>query len=243
MDAATGTRAGLRDGFAAPMAFLFLGLAAICFNYQSNLLTLASLVLLVAATLLLRPSRFQNLLFFVAVPFGTLGEWLCSSNHLWIYANPTVIGLPVWLPLAWPLLIVNFTRISEYLDGILVSKLGPANYGRVALLLKILVVGYAASLFFVLYWVVPLIMALFVLPVLVFGRKPFHWLLFVVAAIGGSAGEAVCIRFGVWHYTYPAFQEIGFPVSLPLAWGMSANLIWLTARAFDRKPAPAPAAA
>ena len=65
----------------------------------------------------------------------------------------------------------------------------------------------------------------------IFSRKPINVWLFVAVAAGGFFGEFVCVQHDVWYYTHPAIKSIGMPLSLPIAWGVSANIVWLLARA------------
>ena len=50
-------------------------------------------------------------------------------------------------------------------------------------------------------------------------------MLFCVAALLGLLGEASAIAAGVWTYTIPFFTRWGIPISMPLAWGLSAVML------------------
>lgn len=221
--------AGRIEGVVFPLGLLVMALLAICATFHQNVVCLLACSAILAAALLVQPSRFKWVMAGLALPFGTLGEYLCSDANLWRYANPTLAGLPIWLPLIWPILMTSDLQLAGAADAALSRRLPARANAWVLAGLKALVLAYAV---FTLLWIQPtiaLILGGFLALMLLFARRRFNWLLFVIAALVGSFGELVCIQFGVWHYTTPAFAEIGFPLSLPLAWGLSANLIWMLA--------------
>lgn len=169
---------------------------------------------------------------FWAVLLGIFGEWACVKAGMWVYAHPQIGGLPPWLVFVWPILMMSFLEMAEFLD-----EKGQAHHrvrlaGLIVLVpVSLFLTGSALAL---AGGPVSLIMFLFLSFALVFAHRPFHVLLFVMAAAIGFSGEYLCVRWGVWHYTRPVLSGIGMPVSLPLAWGLSALLVDLAARATAR---------
>lgn len=52
-------------------------------------------------------------LFITGAVVGPLGEIICISFGAWQYANPTLLGIPLWLPFAWGFATVLIKRIAE----------------------------------------------------------------------------------------------------------------------------------
>ena len=44
---------------------------------------------------------------------GTVGEIICIYFGVWKYANPTFLGIPIWLPLAWGLTTILIKRVAQ----------------------------------------------------------------------------------------------------------------------------------
>jgi hypothetical protein len=58
-------------------------------------------------------------------------------------------------------------------------------------------------------------------------------LIFVIGGALGTLGEYICMKLGFWQYHYPFFMAIGLPLSLPLAWGLSAVIVARIARIWE----------
>jgi hypothetical protein len=58
--------------------------------------------------------RKDDVVFFMTgAVIGPIGETVCISFGTWQYVNPTMIGIPVWLPLAWEIAAILVKRLSE----------------------------------------------------------------------------------------------------------------------------------
>ena len=56
----------------------------------------------------------HDIYFFMSGVFvGTVIEVICVHFGTWSYANPTFLGIPLWLPLAWGLFTMLIKRIAE----------------------------------------------------------------------------------------------------------------------------------
>lgn len=54
----------------------------------------------------------------IAAILGPVGEIICIYFGVWRYANPTLLGIPLWLPVLWgatPLAIIKISRIIKEL--------------------------------------------------------------------------------------------------------------------------------
>lgn len=222
----------VRHRLLLPLGIDLAALAAICLFYENNTLLAAILGALLAVALAHRFSRFKLILAAWAGFFGTLGEIVCCAPavRLWIYENPTFLGLPGWLPLVWPILLLTFTEMADCLDAVAEQRFGESARTLLTHAALALIVMYAGVAFFLIHKVIAGVFLIFLILMLLFSRSLHGMLLFWVAAFGGSLGEYICIQNGVWTYTRPFFTAFGIPLSLPLAWGLSANIIFMLTR-------------
>jgi hypothetical protein len=214
-----------------PFGLVLLALVLICTFFSRNSLLLVGMVLVCAASIYFRFRAFKALVGVFALLLGLFGEYACTRLGMWIYANPTVGGLPIWLGLVWPVLMANFLEMAHYLNSFF-STSRVRLPGAIHFALALLIGSYLAFVLVTLNNLIAWVLAGFFVLTALGAHKPYNLWLFVVAAIGGFIGEYVCVLFGVWVYTKPGFGSLGMPVSLPLAWGVSANLVWLCAKAF-----------
>ncbi len=220
-----------------PFVLLWAGLFAIKALYLHNLLLFLLLLVLVGLTLWSRKSLFKLFFALFAMILGVLGESLCTRAGLWVYANPSYLRLPIWLPLAWALAMVNFMELGTFLAD-RAEKMRPSFQHALKWFLRALILVYLIYMTIMLQNYVALILLAFLAGAAPFVRAPVHTILFMVAAVAGFSGEYMLVCAGVWHYTQPGLGSIGMPVSLPIAWGTSVVLIWLAARAATPGPVP-----
>jgi hypothetical protein len=207
-------------------------LVAICMFYANAPLLTGLVAALFCFTLLFRFSQSKVRLAALATLFGAGGELLCTAPgiNLWVYEHPSFWNIPAWLPLIWPILLITFTDMATFVHQQLAVRVRERTYWFIVRLSQAVAAAYALYTFARIQWVIASVFLVFFVLLFLYARQPDRIVLFWVAAVGGSVGEYLCIRSGVWHYTRPFFAEFGVPLSLPLAWGLSANIILLLAR-------------
>src|SRR5674476_1311798 len=90
----------LRWGLAQEISlFSMLAVAIVLFQNQSAL-ALTLLLAIALVTLALWHDRYDRWSFFVVAVFGTCAEVFFVHYGVWHYENPTVLGIPVWFPVA-----------------------------------------------------------------------------------------------------------------------------------------------
>ena len=67
----------------------------------------------------------------------------------------------------------------------------------------------------------------------IFWHEERDVLIFITGGMIGTFGEYICMQQGFWHYHFPHFISIGLPVSLPMAWGLSAIIIGRIAKIWE----------
>jgi len=161
-----------------------------------------------------------------AALLGTPSEMLCVRLGVWSYSAPgLVLGIPVWIPLVWAFLFCLFRRISLSIHSA-VWKIWPnpkmlsvriffGGLGAVIVVYYLITVSLIMRTIAVVY-------TIFMIPAMIFWHGERDILIFFTGAALGTLGEYICIKLGFWHYHYPLLRSIGLPISLPLAWGLSA---------------------
>ena len=83
----------------ATLALATLLLTSVLWHYPVALTAL--LIVAGAAIYALRPSRTSLCVYATGFVFGPLAEGLAIQTGAWEYAEPSVLGIPVWLPFVW----------------------------------------------------------------------------------------------------------------------------------------------
>ena len=222
--------------FLQPLAVNVFLLIFICASYNNNFILTMIVVSFFLFALLTHYSRYRLILAIVSIVFGTIGEIVCCAKavELWRYKNPTIWGIPIWLPMVWPVIMMTSTDMADYLHGVVEDKLGKKYLMPIRNIMVFLILIYSFYTFFRIQIVIASVLLCFLLLMLLFARKPFNLILFCVASLGSTIGEYVCLKHHVWYYTRPFFSHTGIPLSLPLAWGLSSAIITLAAIAISK---------
>jgi len=88
-----------------------LSLAAVVFLHPNNFAIGASLSFIVLYLGYLEGS-YRELMFSIILGgiLPTFGEMLAVHKGVWNYSNPNILGVPLWLPLAWGLASFSINR-------------------------------------------------------------------------------------------------------------------------------------
>jgi len=90
-----------------------LGVASISIFFTNNVALSLLLILIWVAGIKFWHKK-HDVYFFVSGAFvGTVAEIICIHFGVWQYANPTIFGIPMWLPLAWGFATMLIKRIAE----------------------------------------------------------------------------------------------------------------------------------
>jgi uncharacterized membrane protein YoaT (DUF817 family) len=89
-------------GELAQEVVLFSGLAvAIVLLQGSSAVALTVLLAIALATLALWHDPYDRWSFFIVAVFGTCAEVFFVHYGVWRYANPDLLGIPLWFPVAF----------------------------------------------------------------------------------------------------------------------------------------------
>jgi len=212
----------------SPLFTLSIVIFLICTLYKYNWLLFGILCILAVVVILLRPSRFKNVFFIIAVLIE-LSAYYYGLKHLqaWGYSNPTsFLGFPIWEPICWTIEYIVLGELSVQLYLFLRKRVSSFVYKLLIASLLLLTVYYVYLTFSIVGTIYVLLYAAGLVILLILAHRSFNVLYFFVAAMFGTVIDLIALRIGVWYYTYPYFSGIGMPISLPLAYGISANFLW-----------------
>ena len=89
------------------------GIAAISLFYKNNLLLTVLLILAWLIGIKFWHKKHDIYFLLAGAIIGPLGEIVCIHFGAWQYANPTFLGIPIWLPFVWGLAVVLIKRFAE----------------------------------------------------------------------------------------------------------------------------------
>ncbi len=228
--------------FLYPFGMDIVAVLLICNWYEHNLLLTVGLGIVFLILIVVDYSHFKLVLVVLSTLFGVFGEILCCHYGLWVYNNSSIWGIPMWLPMVWPILLMTFSEVAGFLNDTCERLLKPKVYAILIHILRGTILVYALFTFIFINKIIASVFAVFLVLMLIFSRnRPYYVVLFLMAGFGGALGETICMVNGVWYYKAFMFNVMGItiPLSLPLAWGLSANVIYLLSRGSSGRQASA----
>ena len=203
--------------------------AVVVFGWRQPALTSLLLATGVVVQLLAWPQKAQAVMMIAAAVLGTPAEIVCVKKGIWTYYAPGLLfGIPVWIPLIWAYLFGLFRRLALLSHRALNRVFSGTMDRHHTLLYRGLgstIFLYAAVTISLVKPPIALTYAVFLLPAILFWRKERDILIFIIGGFQGTLGEYICMQLGFWRYHFPLLKSIGLPLSLPLAWGLSAIII------------------
>jgi hypothetical protein len=99
------------------VVFFFVLVMLLSFFYSNNLLLTALLIAYLGVIWKFFPKKADIYYFLPAAILGPIGEVIAISYGVWQYANPTILGVPLWLPIGWGLSAMIALRIAHTIAG------------------------------------------------------------------------------------------------------------------------------
>jgi hypothetical protein len=91
----------------------FVAIFTVALLWRNNAILFIFLLIECAITMKLWHEKYDIVYFLVAAILGPLGEIICIYYGTWNYASPTLLGIPMWLPLVWGFTGIVLTRIAR----------------------------------------------------------------------------------------------------------------------------------
>lgn len=108
-------REGIRNEFLLDLFIFCLGTVMVSLFYMDTLILTALLIAVFIVALKLWYRKHEIYFFVTGAILGPIAEIICIHLGVWQYANPTLLGIPLWLPITWGLACVLIKRFSELL--------------------------------------------------------------------------------------------------------------------------------
>jgi len=98
-------------------SLILIGFGTVAIFYKNNILLTSILIIGWLVSLKFWHERTDLYTFFAgAIIVGVVGEILVVNFGAWQYSNPTLFGIPSWLPISWGLLFVLVRKFSRKLQ-------------------------------------------------------------------------------------------------------------------------------
>ena len=104
------------------IALFLVTIASISFLYMESPLLTGLLILAMLIGGKMWYNRNDVYYFVSGALVGSIAEIICIHFGAWRYTNPTIFGIPIWLPLAWGVATVLIIRFAETLLKIDATK-------------------------------------------------------------------------------------------------------------------------
>ena len=97
------------------IGFIVLALEITLFYYlwKNNILLMALLLIISAIVLIEFCSREEKVLYFVCFVLVPIFDLTLVPRNVWAYGNPTIYGVPIWIPFAYGLGTVMIVKIGN----------------------------------------------------------------------------------------------------------------------------------
>ncbi len=94
-----------------------LGVFIICDFYHYNfLVTLLLLIGFIGSIKIWFKEKKDRLFFVIATVFGTIAELFGTYFKVWTYSNPSFLNIPMWLPLAWGMIVLWINSLVKVIE-------------------------------------------------------------------------------------------------------------------------------
>lgn len=101
-----------------PLATFSLLAACIVLFWRDNAILFVLSLVLGAVALALWHDRYDIAVFAIVAVLGTAAELVFVSAGVWRYANPSLLGIPVWFPLAFGTAALCGERVVRSVVGL-----------------------------------------------------------------------------------------------------------------------------
>ena len=86
--------------------------------WQNNILLFTVLLIECGITIKLWKKKHDIMYFLVGATLGPLLEIIFIRYGIWAYTHPTLLGIPMWLPLLWGFAAIVLSRIARTIRNI-----------------------------------------------------------------------------------------------------------------------------
>ena len=89
--------------------------------WKNNILLF--IILLILSLIILYIDNFKFLKTYICCGlFGAFAEIVAVTTNPWIYTNPSIMRIPIWLPLLWGIASISFIKVAIHNNEIRYNK-------------------------------------------------------------------------------------------------------------------------
>lgn len=93
-----------------------IALLSVTFLWKYNLILMIILIVLSIIFLLILKNKKDLVLYLICGMSGALAEAFIVFRDVWIYQNPDIIKIPIWLPFLWGIIVLFIKQVSIKID-------------------------------------------------------------------------------------------------------------------------------
>lgn len=97
--------------------FYIVGIGSTILFYKNNLLLTGILFIAWMFAIKIWHDRKDVKIYVISAVFGPVGEIVAIYFGVWSYSNPTLLGIPIWLPFLWGMAGMLLYRISTIISS------------------------------------------------------------------------------------------------------------------------------
>ncbi|MBI5138884.1 MAG: hypothetical protein HZA95_03755 [Candidatus Vogelbacteria bacterium] len=97
------------------LALYVVVVGSIALWHQNNFLVFIILLAAWVFGMIFWHKKNDIIFFLVGAVVGSLSEIFCIYYGAWLYTNPSLFGIPMWLPLGWGFALLITKRFAEVL--------------------------------------------------------------------------------------------------------------------------------
>ena len=98
--------------FIQDISLFFIIIFSYAFLWKNNLYVFIILSLVFLIMISLHHTKMDLIIYFIIGILGTIADIVCSFFGAWIFMNPTLLGIPFWVPIGYGLTMVIIVRMS-----------------------------------------------------------------------------------------------------------------------------------
>jgi len=98
--------------------FAIVALLSVSLLWKESYILTVVLGITAMCMLLVNKSKHEIYLFFLSGMAGAFAEAIAISAGAWTYTLPTLIGVPIWLPVLWGIAAVFIVRTYKFIEMI-----------------------------------------------------------------------------------------------------------------------------
>lgn len=194
--------------------------------WQNNIALTVIFIVISAFVLLKWADKEEKIVYFASFVLGPILDLILIPRGVWAWGNPSLFGIPLWLPLFYGILTVTAIKIgksaAKLLKNIQRSMYNPKKEMFIGFLVFVIDI-----LFFYFFWESNIVLTALLLTmsavVLIWLSSKEEKILYFICFVLAPVFDLILVPGGAWTYGNPFI--FGIPLWLPVGYGLSTVMI------------------